>query len=148
MVVHDSEKWPHRMMNVARLIATWSKDPARKVGCVITNASYHILSTGYNGYPPKMNDSDLSDKLDKTIHAELNAILKLPQSPPPLYLFVTAHPCAQCATTIIQYRDIARVFSPYIALHGSSWGESMELAKTLFEQAGLRQTYMAVYEEE
>ena len=44
-----SEKWHYRFMEVARLIATWSKDPNTKTGAIVVGPDREIRATGYNG---------------------------------------------------------------------------------------------------
>ena len=46
------DKWDHRFMEVARLVATWAScfQPDRKIGAVIV-LDKRIMTTGYNGAP-------------------------------------------------------------------------------------------------
>ena len=127
-------KWRNRMLEVAELVASWSKDGDRRVGAVITNCQYHILATGYNGYPSGLDDFDLNQKNMKTVHAELNAILKLQKPEAKMKMFVWGgFPCSQCAAAIIQ-RGITEVYCPDID-HKSKWFDSMLLANMMFEEA-------------
>src|SRR5690606_5617355 len=75
----NATKWDRRFLAVASVVASWSKDPGTKVGAVIADpAKRRIVSTGYNGVPRNMEDVNLDDrvsKLQRTIHAEMNAIL-------------------------------------------------------------------------
>jgi len=70
-------KWDSRFMDLARLVASWSKDPSTQVGAVIVDQDKRIVSTGFNGFPRCVNDSpvDREVKLLRTIHAEENALL-------------------------------------------------------------------------
>ena len=49
------DKWDHRFMEVARLVATWAScfQPDRKIGAVIV-LDKRIMTTGYNGAPAGM----------------------------------------------------------------------------------------------
>ncbi len=44
------DKWDQRFINLARLVSSWSKDPRKKVGAVITNPNRSVASLGYNGF--------------------------------------------------------------------------------------------------
>lgn len=107
-------------MTQAIIASMRSKDPSRKVGCVIVDKNNRILSTGYNGFPAGTNNSDFtwnkySDKYSETkyayvVHAEANAILHTNQS----YLkgsslYVTLFPCNECAKMIVS-KKIKKVY--------------------------------------
>ena len=51
------DKWDGRFLDAAALVASWSKDPSTRVGCVIVNERRHIVATGYNGFPKGVEDS-------------------------------------------------------------------------------------------
>lgn len=100
-------KWDKRFLEMAELVATWSKDPSTKVGAVIVDGKNRVVGTGYNGPPRGVVDEDLSEdrerRLMRTIHAEVNAILFSNKSDlSDATIYVTAPPCANCATLIIQ----------------------------------------------
>ena len=46
-----SAKWDHRFLDLATHIASWSKDPSTKVGCVVVGSDREIRSTGFGGSP-------------------------------------------------------------------------------------------------
>ena len=73
------ERWMFRLMELAELVASWSKDPNTKVGAVIADWDFRVHGIGYNGFPAGVADDDrrLSDREAKhacTVHAEINAI--------------------------------------------------------------------------
>ncbi len=127
-------KWDYRMLTLAKEIASWSKDQDRQVGAVITTKDYDIVSTGFNGYPRCLDDNDTSCKLDKMIHAEINALLQLSTTARRdnrFYMYIYGgHPCSHCAAVILQSK-ITHLFCPAIEAK-SSWHGSMELAKVMF----------------
>lgn len=99
--------WDWRMMAMAKLVATWSKDPSTKVGAVIADREHRVVSVGYNGYPMWMPDTAVTDprniRLGKTIHAEVNAILNAGRPiPVGSTLYTTFPPCDRCMVQIIQ----------------------------------------------
>lgn len=75
----------HYLMSLALLAAQRASCPRRKVGCVLVNGDYHVVSTGYNGPPRGMvNCTDVPCggqhhasgqglKSCVAIHAEINA---------------------------------------------------------------------------
>ena len=75
-----SDKWDMRFLDLATHISEWSKDPSTKVGCVVVGPDREIRSTGFNGFPRNILDSDdrLTDrdlKYPLICHAEENAIM-------------------------------------------------------------------------
>lgn len=100
--------WNKRYMDVAKLVASWSKDKSVGVGAVITKNN-RIIATGYNGFAERVND-DIDErherpaKYDWTVHAEENAILSAALngiSTDDTIMYCTWFPCAPCARKII-----------------------------------------------
>lgn len=135
-------KWVNRFYEMATLVASWSKDPTRKVGAVIFKGNT-LISTGFNGYPSKIKDNALDSKelkRTKTVHAEVNAILRADKSDlENASIVVTHHPCAGCATLIIA-AGIAHVYCARPAGAMLSYGESFEQASCMFDEAGVKLT--------
>lgn len=104
-------KWDYRFLDMAKLVASWSKDPSTKVGAVIADNKNRVISMGYNGPARGVQDINLKSpedrdrRLMRTIHAEVNAILFAGRDHDAATstLYVTAPPCANCAALIIQY---------------------------------------------
>ena len=74
-------KWKKRFLKLSKEISTWSKDPSTKVGALIISEDRNIISTGYNGFPrgiedteERLNNRELKYKF--VLHAEMNCILK------------------------------------------------------------------------
>ena len=57
-VVKMGSKWDVRFLELANHISSWSKDPSTKVGCVVVGADREIRSTGFNGFPRGIEDSE------------------------------------------------------------------------------------------
>ena len=51
-----SEKWHLRFMEMAKLIASWSKDNSTKVGAIVVGPDREIRATGYNGVVRGVDD--------------------------------------------------------------------------------------------
>ena len=101
--LNSRHRWDVRFLELAKLVATWSKDPSTKIGAVCVKER-HILSVGYNGFPPGVVDSlerlnDRPTKLDLVIHAEKNAVLNAARHGVAISgstMYTTHHPCLQC----------------------------------------------------
>lgn len=135
-------KWDNRFLDLAELVASWSKDDSTHVGACIVDASNRVVSLGYNGPPQGVKDGfvDRDQKLRRTLHAETNAILFANKDIAGCTLYVTHPPCAHCAAMIIQ-RGIARVvFIAPAPGFTARWAEDVREAKNLFEEAGVKVT--------
>lgn len=140
-------KWDVRFMEMARLVASWSKDPSTKVGAVIADQHNRVVSQGYNGPPRGVEDDpgvDRDTKLRRTIHAEKNAILFARGDVSDCTLYVTHHPCGPCAAFIVQ-AGISRVVVPDgESSLGHRWAADICEAEWIFQQAQVRVDTVAV----
>ena len=134
-------KWQRRFFDLARLIATWSKDPSSQVGAVIVDDKKRIVSVGFNGLPmgvedtaERLNTREL--KYELIVHAEANAILTAPKSVSGCTIYVYPYlPCSRCAGAIIQ-SGIKRVVVEDRPIP-DRWLENLTLAKTILTEAGV-----------
>ena len=133
-------KWEKRFIELSQLVGSWSKDPSTKCGCVIARGN-RVVSIGFNGYPSGILDT-MTDarqvRLDKIIHAEVNAILYARQNLEGAELYVTPfQPCARCATLIVQ-SGIGKVIT---ATHNGNdiarWADSFFRAEQMFREADI-----------
>lgn len=135
------DKWDKRFREMANLIATWSKDTT-KVGCIIVGPDKEIVSTGYNGFPPGVQE--LGGRLQRpkkylyTSHSEENSIAlaalrgtKLEGCT--LYLSEGAFPCARCARLIIRSGIRRIVCSPIEdSIMQGDWKDEFDAATKMF----------------
>ncbi|MCY4039388.1 MAG: dCMP deaminase family protein [Hyphomicrobiales bacterium] len=137
------DKWDARFMQVAELIASWSKDPSTKCGAVIASPDRTVISTGFNGLPRGVEDKEeiLNDrelKYQCTIHAEENAILNATTREVLRGCSIYIHPippCSNCAARIIQAGITRVVFrAGGIPEH---WKKNMEIAREMMKGAEL-----------
>ncbi|RTR25573.1 dCMP deaminase family protein [Shewanella atlantica] len=140
-------KWAIRFLQMAELVASWSKDPSTQVGAVITENN-RIVSLGFNGYPHGISDSAETDnremKLLKTLHAEENAILHAKRDLSSCEIWVTHFPCPNCAAKIIQ-TGLRAVHSPQPSQDFlSRWGDKIKVSQDMFDQAGVQVDWMQV----
>ena len=140
-------KWDQRYLKLAEEVASWSKDPSRKIGAVAVGAKGQVLAQGFNGFPRGIDDSeerynDRERKYELVVHAEMNVIYNATYSGVSLdgaTLYVTGLPvCSECAKGIVQV-GIKRVIMREMEIPESwlsSWHKTREIfheAKILFE---------------
>jgi len=137
------DKWDFRFLELANIIASWSKDPGTKVGAIMVKDK-RIISTGYNGFPSKLSDSlerylDRNIKLNYTVHAEVNAILNAAKNGSKTEgstLYTTFFPCVNCATSTIQ-AGVVKLVTPNIESSPQRWMENFRMSKSLLTEANI-----------
>jgi dCMP deaminase len=142
--------WDHRFLELAKSLATWSKDPSTPVGAVAVR-DRRILGTGYNGFPHGIADlpgrlSNRGEKLLRTVHAEANIIahaarngVGLDGSTVYVWPFL---PCSNCCTLLIQ-AGIRRVVAPDLPIP-DRWAESFAMSQSMFKEANVQLTLLDV----
>lgn len=140
------EKWGGRILELAKLIASWSKDESTKVGAVITTETGRPISWGFNGMPIGIDD-DVTERKERPLkykwmcHAERNAMDLASQSDlSGCVMFVTFSPCSSCAQSIIQ-KGIKTVVvdSEFTAdKMPERWKEDMLIAIEMLEEANVK----------
>ena len=138
-------KWSERYMDIAKSVATWSKDPSTKVGAVVVGDKGQILSQGYNGFPRDVKDTkdryeNREEKYKYIVHGDMNAIYNACHSGASLNgatLYVTGLPvCSECAKGIIQV-GIKKVIMQYPKDISKTWRDSMVITLKMFQEAGV-----------
>lgn len=135
------EKWHKRFLGLAEHIAQWSKDPSTKCGAVITKDK-QIISTGFNGYPKGIDDSNYTDRKLKyamVLHAECNAILYAKTDLKDCSIYVSPMPpCSQCTAMIIQ-SGIKEVFTYKPSKEKKKrWQASFLVGEAMLKQANVK----------
>jgi len=125
----ESNKWNLRYLELAKFVSTWSKDPRKKVGAVITEKR-KVKGIGYNGFPHGIEDHDyrLNDKQLKNliiIHAEVNALHSSDGRGDTIYVYPCL-PCTQCLGHIIQY-GIKTIVTLPATPEETSWNQDLVL---------------------
>lgn len=139
----SQDTWDRRFLEVAAMVAGWSKDPSTQVGCVIVDQGRRILSTGYNGLPRGIVDDPAllehrETKLRMVIHAEANALLFARRDLSDCTLYVSPMPpCAQCAAKIVQAGIRRIVTRSPTAEQLDRWRTDFLLALLMYTQAGV-----------
>lgn len=135
------DKWDLRFLDMAKLIASWSKDPSTKTGAVIVDRNKTIVSVGYNGFAMGVNDNperyrDRELKYKMILHCERNALLfaHRPLDGCVLYTVPFAS-CAPCAAMVIQ-AGIKRCVAPEIPEHlKDRWQKDLDITAMMYEEA-------------
>lgn len=132
-------KWDTRFMQMAKEVASWSKDPKAQVGAVAVSPDLLYFSVGYNGFPRGL--ADTADRLQSSnknkwmIHAELNCIHNAPVKLTGWTMYVTKSPCVHCSLNIIQ-AGLASVVVPELDVN-SRWFSEQISAQSLLREAGV-----------
>lgn len=131
---------------VVKQIAKLSRDPSTQVGALIMDSDLRPVSWGYNGFPAGMSDNpqlyaDREKKLERVLHAEVNAILNMRFRAryPNLYMLCTHHPCHRCMVQIIQ-AGVKKVFFEWDDAwqnRGPNLIESLKLSRKFATEAGV-----------
>lgn len=136
--------WDTRWMDLAKFIASWSKDRSTKVGAVIVDHRNVLLSIGWNGFPRGLND-DIDERHERPIkykwfeHAERNAIYNAASKGIELLdatIYIPWYPCADCARAIIQ-SGIVEVVVVEPDWDDERWGDDFKMVKEMFDEVQL-----------
>ena len=141
--------WDSYFLSIADVVRRKSKDPDTKVGAVIIGPEKQIISTGYNGFPRGVDETDLrrwqpGNKKLFVEHAERNAIYNAARHGialrdctmytvnfgPPVV------PCIECARAIIQ-AGIVRVVGIAAKKADKAWIKNLVFAKDMLLEAGI-----------
>lgn len=142
--------WNEFFFDACKTVAKKSKDTSTKIGCVITDNSNAILSTGFNGFPSKVQDDPIEyknrynrpDKYIWTAHAEENAIAFAARNGVRLkgsVLYVAGmKPCTRCTRLIIQ----SGIHTVNVLLDCDEetlerWKEDNSFSDQMFKEAGV-----------
>ena len=138
-------KWDERFLELAKQIASWSKDPSTQVGCVVVGPDREIRSTGVNGLPRGIEDSE--DRLNNReikypmiCHAEENAIMhaaRIGISLKDCTAYVTWPPCTRCARSLIQ-AGVSEIIYPKGIDIPDRWIQDFDLSLKMFKEAAVK----------
>jgi dCMP deaminase len=122
------DHWDKRYLDLAQLVSSWSKDPNKQVGAVVTKGKT-IKGIGFNGFPRPIQDTperlenrELKNKL--MIHAEVNAILAAKQEGDTIHIYPCL-PCMQCLMLIMQTKIYRIVTCKAAATRETSWDRDL-----------------------
>lgn len=135
------KSWHTYFLDLAKMVATRSKDPNTNVGAVIVNNDKSVVETGYNGFAPGVAETDerweRPLKYEYVIHAEQNAIgraARFGKTVAGSTIYVTHYPCRECAKMIIA-SGIKAVYAEGFA--NMTKKEDIAFVEGLFKEAGV-----------
>ncbi len=142
--------WDDYFILMAKMAATKSKDRSTVVGAVIVDEHHNIVSTGFNGFPHGIDDTNPSYherplKYKITEHAERNAIYQAAAGrggTRDCTMYLAHNPykgiCTDCARAIIQ-AGIKKVVGPDISFEGKGdvWAADVRTAYDMLMEAGV-----------
>lgn len=138
--------WDEWFMRHVYLVSTKSKDPKTKIGAILVK-NYHVISTGYNGFPIGVKDEkeryiDRQTKYRFIVHAEDNCILTAARfgiATGGTIMYTNGIPCCECAKSIIQ-GGVTQVVvhAQWPDMTHSAWVESVAVSKQMFEESGIK----------
>ncbi|MBX3504471.1 MAG: dCMP deaminase family protein [Parvibaculum sp.] len=149
-----NNRWDRHFLDLSLNIARMSKDPSTRVGAVIVGPDREIRSTGFNGFPRGIADTEerlhsRETKLSLVVHGEMNAVLSAARigvsvKGCTLYLAATddtgevwgGPPCTRCTVEIIQ-SGIAEIVSWPFKSVPSRWKDSVEQSRLLLSESGI-----------
>lgn len=135
-------KCDRRFIEMAKLVASWSKDPSTKTGAVIVRPDRTVASVGYNGFPKNMSDdpelyADREKKYSRVVHCEINAMIHASQliEGCTLYTWPFAS-CDRCCVQMLQAGITRFVFPEPSQDALTRWAEAFKRTKSYIEEAG------------
>jgi dCMP deaminase len=143
IVIAKIDSWDIFYLNMARYVATKSKDPSTKAGAVIVRPDHTLCSIGFNGFPKGMNDdpsilADREKKYSRTVHCEENAMIFSHDETVQGYTLYTwpFASCDRCCVSQIQAGIKRFVFPEMPPEKAGRWGNIMQLAQSYMREAG------------
>lgn len=133
-------KWDLRFLDLAKLVASWSKDPSTQTGAVIVAPDRRIVSVGFNGFPKGMPDGEelyanREEKYSRIVHCEVNALIFAGQLPAGCTLYTWPFlSCDRCCVQMIQAGIIRFVAPQATAEQLTRWGPAFERTKRYIEE--------------
>lgn len=137
---YETEKWDPRFIEMAKLVASWSKDPSTQTGAVIVGPDKRVISVGFNGFPAGMEDKEewynnREEKLSRIVHAEINAVIFAGKIPPDSTLYTYPFmSCDRCVVQMLQAGIRRFIAPPPTHTQLERWGQAFKRTKQYIEE--------------
>lgn len=134
--------WDEYFMDIAETVATRSKDPSSKMGCVIVDQNKRVVSLGYNGLiqsadESKMTLSERPMKYYFSIHSEMNAVLFAHQDLSGCTIYNRVATCDNCLKYCLQ-AGIKRFVYRELRVHSHSVDPKHSMTNPETDEAVIR----------
>ena len=138
------DKWDLRFLDLAKHIASWSRDPSTQTGAVIVRPDKSVCSVGFNGFPQRMPDNpefyaNRDEKYSRIVHCEMNAVLFSRDQSLDGYTLYT-YPfmsCDRCFVHMVQ-KGITRFVAPQATEEQlTRWGPAFEKVRQYAREMGV-----------
>lgn len=135
-------EWDTYFMEIAKVVATKSKDPSSKMGCVIVDQNKRVVSLGYNGLlqgsdESKMTLSERPMKYYFAIHSEMNAVLFSHQDLSGCTIYNRVATCENCLKYCLQ-AGITRFVYEELRVHSHSTDPKKSMTNVETDEAVIR----------
>lgn len=138
-----NDKWDQRYLEMARLVALWSKDPSTGCGAVIVRPDRSLVSVGFNGFPRRLADNmahyhDRPIKLSRMAHSEANAVRHARERLDGYTVYSWPMlPCDRCANQLINHEIARIVCTPPTPEQAERWAFSFDSTRSMCADAGV-----------
>jgi dCMP deaminase len=141
--------WHTYFMNICYCVAMKSKDTNTHIGAVVVGQQHEIRSTGFNGLPRGLKESDVRNERPEKYywyeHGERNSIFLASKHGASLEgctMYTNGIPCTDCARAIIQSGIITVVVDKkWDADNSEKWRESAKRSQEMFAEVGIKIIY-------
>jgi len=143
--------WDQLFFNLIKEYRAKSKDPSSQFAAIIVNDDNDPISFGFNGFPRRVKDlperyANRELKYKMVQHAEANAIVNAAsngKSTKGCSIYIDTWPCSSCCGMIINAKIKEIVINGDSDIHNNlvfqeRWKESIEITKTMCEEAGIK----------
>ena len=97
--------WDEYFVSICEVVKERSLDPNTQVGCVIVDKRNRIVATGYNSWPPNIDDEKVPhtkpEKYNWVVHAEVNALASCGRDIRGCTVYIPFMPCPDCFKAMI-----------------------------------------------
>ena len=135
-------EWDEYFMKIAEVVASKSKDPSSKMGCVIVDENKRVVSLGYNGMPQgadesKMTLSERPMKYYFVIHSEMNALIFAKRVLAGCTVYNRVATCENCLKYCLQ-AGITRFVYEELRVHSHSTDRAHSMTNVETDEAIIR----------
>ena len=136
------QEWDEYFMKIAETVATKSKDPSSKMGCVIVDPKKRVVSLGYNGMlqgadESKMTLEERPMKYYFAIHSEMNAVIFAHQDLTDCTVYNRVATCENCLKYCLQ-AGIKRFVYKELRVHSHSTDPKKSMTNVETDEAIIR----------